>query len=129
MSHKIHSETVCAIDYAFQRIGGKHKGRILYHLQTDVLRYGQLRRVITGVTPKMLTQALRELEDDGLLTRTVYLEVPPRVEYQLTTTGRELLPFIDLLESWGVKQMAQQNIPGMHVCQAQPVLEEAEAEN
>lgn len=56
MSQKIHTETVCAIDYAFQRIGGKHKGRILYHLQTDVLRYGQLRRVTTGVTPKMLTR-------------------------------------------------------------------------
>ncbi len=127
MPQKTHHDTVCAIDYAFQRIGGKHKGRILYHLQTDVLRYGQLRRVITGVTPKMLTQALRELEDDGLLTRTVYLEVPPRVEYQLSATGRELLPFIDLLESWGVKQMAQQHIPGMSACQTQAMPEPEEA--
>ena len=119
MSKKNHPEAACAIDYAFQRIGGKHKGRILYHLQADVLRYGQLRRVITGVTPKMLTQALRELEDDGLLTRTVYLEVPPRVEYQLTATGRELLPFIALLESWGTRQMTQQGILGMAVCQLQ----------
>lgn len=122
MSKKNHPEAVCAIDYAFQRIGGKHKGRILYHLQDEVLRYGQLRRVITGVTPKMLTQALRELEDDGLLTRTVYLEVPPRVEYQLTATGRELLPFIDLLESWGKRQMSEQQISSVAVCQLQQVL-------
>ena len=122
MNQKKHSEAACAIDYAFQRIGGKHKGRILYHLQTHTLRYGQLRRVITGVTPKMLTQALRELEDDGLLTRTVYLEVPPRVEYQLSETGRELLPFIALLESWGNRQMTQQGIPGMAVCEPQEVL-------
>ena len=119
---KKHPEAVCAIDYAFQRIGGKHKGRILYHLQTQVLRYGQLRRVITGVTPKMLTQALRELEDDGLLTRTVYLEVPPRVEYQLTATGRELLPFIDLLETWGTRQMAQQHIPSVVIYPPQEAL-------
>ena len=122
MSKKNHSEAACAIDYAFQRIGGKHKGRILYHLQAEVLRYGQLRRVITGVTPKMLTQALRELEDDGLLTRTVYQEVPPRVEYQLTTTGRELLPFIALLESWGTRQMAQQHITSVVACQPQEAL-------
>ena len=126
MNRKNHPEAVCAVDYAFQRIGGKHKGRILYHLQAEVLRYGQLRRVITGVTPKMLTQALRELEEDGLLTRTVYLEVPPRVEYQLTATGRELLPFINLLESWGARQLAQQGIPEM-ACPAPQGLAEAHA--
>ncbi|SEW21525.1 winged helix-turn-helix transcriptional regulator [Chitinophaga arvensicola] len=101
----IHTDTICAVDYAFQRIGGKHKGRIIYHLREGVRRYGELRRSMTGITPKMLTQVLRELEEDGLVTRHVYLEVPPRVEYNLTDTGRELLPFITLLSQWGRKQM------------------------
>ncbi|MBO9729218.1 MAG: helix-turn-helix transcriptional regulator [Chitinophaga sp.] len=98
-------ETICAVDYAFQRIGGKHKGRVIYHLGTGLKRYGELRRLITGVTAKMLTQVLRELEEDDLVSRHVYLEVPPRVEYQLTDTGKELLPFIKLLSNWGRRQM------------------------
>ena len=104
----IHSETICAVDYAFQRIGGKHKGRVIYHLRNGVRRYGELRRLLTGITAKMLTQVLRELEEDHLVTRHVYLEVPPRVEYQLTDTGRELLPFIILLSEWGRKQMGME---------------------
>lgn len=104
----IHTDTICAVDYAFQRIGGKHKGRVIYHLRDGIRRYGELRRIMTGITPKMLTQVLRELEDDDLVTRHVYLEVPPRVEYQLTDTGRELLPFITLLSEWGHKQMGRE---------------------
>jgi DNA-binding HxlR family transcriptional regulator len=104
----IHRDTICAVDYAFQRIGGKHKGRIIYHLRDGVRRYGELRRSMTGITPKMLTQVLRELEEDGLVTRHVYLEVPPRVEYNLTDTGRELLPFITLLSQWGRRQMGME---------------------
>ncbi|NIG52833.1 helix-turn-helix domain-containing protein [Chitinophaga sp. Cy-1792] len=93
--------TICAVDYAFQRIGGKHKGRLLYHLAGGTQRYGELGRRLTGITPKMLTQVLRELEEDGLISRRVYLEVPPKVEYSLTATGRELIPFIMLLAEWG----------------------------
>lgn len=118
MNQKNRPAPACAVDYAFQRIGGKHKGRILYHLQHEVLRYGQLRKAITGIVPKMLVQVLRELEQDGLVARTVYLEVPPRVEYALTATGRELLPFIDLLRVWGTQQMARQDLPEMAQCQA-----------
>ena len=104
----IHTDTLCAVDYAFQRIGGKHKGPVIYQLRDGIKRYGELRRLVTGITPKMLTQVLRELEEDKLLTRHVYLEVPPRVEYQLTDTGRELLPFITLLSEWGRKQMGRE---------------------
>jgi DNA-binding HxlR family transcriptional regulator len=105
----------CSVDYGFQRIGGKHKGRILWHLNEGLLRYGQLRKAVTGITPKMLTQALRELEDDGLITRHEYIELPPRVEYQLTDSGRELIPFIKLLSDWAEKEMIRHNIPRMHV--------------
>jgi DNA-binding HxlR family transcriptional regulator len=103
----------CGIDYAFQRIGGKYKGRILWRLRTGILRYGELRKTVTGVTPKMLTQALRELEDDGLLTRKVYVEVPPKVEYELTETGRQLLPFLSLLRDWAKQQMQVNNVEAM----------------
>ncbi len=104
----------CSVDYGFQRIGGKHKGRILWHLGEGLLRYGQLRKAVTGITPKMLTQALRELEDDGLITRHEYIELPPRVEYQLTDSARELIPFIKLLSNWAEKEMIRHNIPRMH---------------
>jgi len=112
----------CAVDYAFQRIGGKYKGRLIAYLRYGATRYGQLRRHLPDITPKMLTQALRELEADQLVSRQVYLEVPPRVEYALTPTGEELLPFIELLNQWGARQMAQQGIapvaepPGSPAC-------------
>lgn len=96
----------CAVDYAFQRIGGKYKGRILWVLKDGLMRYGELKRAIVGITPKMLTQTLKELEADELVSRKVYPEVPPRVEYTLTGTGRELIPFIRQMRSWGEKQMA-----------------------
>lgn len=101
----------CELDYAFGRIGGKYKGRLIWYLKDGVLRYGELRRKIKGIMPKMLTQVLRELEDDELIVRTVYHEVPPRVEYQLTESARQLLPFLDLLSTWGNEQMKQNNIP------------------
>jgi DNA-binding HxlR family transcriptional regulator len=105
MKNKI-KEAHCAVDYAFQRIGGKYKGRILWVLREGCLRYGELKRTVVGITPKMLTQSLKELEFDKLITRKVYLEVPPKVEYSLTDTGMELIPFISLMRSWGEKQMS-----------------------
>jgi DNA-binding HxlR family transcriptional regulator len=96
----------CAVDYAFQRIGGKYKGRILWVLRDGIMRYGELSRAIVGITPKMLTQTLKELEADELVIRKVYLEVPPKVEYSLTETGKELIPFINQMRSWGEKQMS-----------------------
>jgi DNA-binding HxlR family transcriptional regulator len=96
----------CAVDYAFQRIGGKYKGRILWVLRDGVLRYGEIKRAVIGVTPKMLTQTLKELEADDLISRKVFKEVPPRVEYKLTSTGTELIPFIRQMRTWGEKQIA-----------------------
>jgi DNA-binding HxlR family transcriptional regulator len=100
----------CIVDYGFKRVGGKYKGRILWVLRDDILRYGELKRAIVGVTPKMLTQTLRELEADELVSRKVYLEVPPKVEYALTKSGQELIPFIAQLRSWAKNQMEQKNI-------------------
>jgi DNA-binding HxlR family transcriptional regulator len=103
----------CGIDYAFQLIGGKYKGRVLWRLRAGTLRYGELRKTVTGVTSKMLTQALRELEDDGLISRKVYVEVPPKVEYTLTDTGKELLPFLSLLRDWAKEQMLVNHVEAM----------------
>lgn len=103
---------ICSVDFAFRRIGGKYKGRLLWYLHLNqVMRYGELRRAIADITPKMLTQTLRELEEDHLISRTVYNEVPPRVEYALTEVGQELIPFIDHLRAWGVQRMQKENIP------------------
>jgi len=95
----------CPVDYAFKRIGGKYKGRILWVIRDRFMRYGELKRAIVGITPKMLTQTLRELEADELVSRKVYPEVPPRVEYSLTATGEELIPLIKQLRAWGEKKM------------------------
>lgn len=100
------STQMCGVDYAFKRIGGKYKARILWHLNLKkVLRYGELSRTLPDITTKMLTQTLRELEDDQLIARKVYQEVPPKVEYSLSDTGRELIPFIKHLHNWGRRQL------------------------
>ncbi|UPK67430.1 winged helix-turn-helix transcriptional regulator [Chitinophaga filiformis] len=110
-------QSKCPVDYAFQRIGGKYKGRILWSLKDGVKRYGQLRRFISGITPKMLTQVLRELEEDELITRKVYLEIPPRVEYALTENGYKLIPSIEMISLWGQAQMQQHGIQGMELAE------------
>jgi len=97
---------LCAVDYAFKRIGGKYKARILWYLDMKkVLRYGELTRMLPDITTKMLTQTLRELEQDKLIIRQMYHEVPPKVEYSLSETGQELIPFIAHLHNWGKKQI------------------------
>jgi DNA-binding HxlR family transcriptional regulator len=83
--------------------GGKWKMPILCRLKDRVWRYGELKRSLGRITHKMLTQHLRELEADGLLTRTVYPEVPPRVEYAITKLGRTAVPAIDTLRDWGAR--------------------------
>ena len=108
---------ICAVDYAFKRIGGKYKGRILWYLHNrSVMRYGELRKVFTDITPKMLTQTLRELEDDLLISRKVYQEVPPKVEYSLTLVGQELIPFIDHLRNWAEIQMQNAHMDNKLTC-------------
>ena len=91
----------CGVAITLELIGGKWKGVILWHLSHKTLRFSQLKRRLHGITQKMLTQQLRELERDGLLHRQVYAEVPPRVEYSLTETGRTLQPTLQLMCDWG----------------------------
>lgn len=102
------NEAYCAVDFAFQRIGGKYRGRILWYLnEYSVLRYGELKRLLQGITTKMLTQTLRELEQDGMVNRKVYLEVPPKVEYSLTPASMELIPLINELRKWADRRIIE----------------------
>lgn len=89
------------VELALDIIGGKWKMPILWRLAKRGWRYGELRRDLHGVTHKMLTQQLRELEAAGLLTRTVHAVVPPRVDYAITPLGRSTLPAIEALRAWG----------------------------
>ncbi|GLU52661.1 winged helix-turn-helix transcriptional regulator [Dyadobacter frigoris] len=100
---------VCPIDYGFKRIGGKYKARILWYLKKDtVLRYGELSRALPDITTKMLTQTLKELENDKLVHREMFYQVPPRVDYSLTCTGEELIPFIDHVREWSLREMEKE---------------------
>lgn len=92
----------CAFELALACIGGKWKPIILYRLGHEgVMRFSDLRRSIADVTERMLSRQLRELEKDGLLTREVYRQVPPRVEYSLTAMGLALVPILASLCQWG----------------------------
>jgi DNA-binding HxlR family transcriptional regulator len=96
----------CAVEATLDLIDGKWKGVILFHLQGGTQRFGELRNRIHGITQRMLTKQLRALEDDNLVIRKVYAEVPPRVEYRLSQIGESLRPVIDTLRAWGENHRA-----------------------
>lgn len=98
----------CPMTSVMNVIGGKWKVIILFHLRDNTLRFGQLKKRIPNITQKMLTQQLRELESDGLISRKVYAEVPPRVEYKSTLLSDELRPILDSLCEWGQRQKEHQ---------------------
>jgi len=90
------------VEAALAVIGGKWKGTILYRLHRDgVLRFNEIRRILPAVSQRTLTAQLRALEADGIIERTVYAEVPPRVEYRLSAYGQTLAPVLLALKVWG----------------------------
>ncbi|QIQ21388.1 winged helix-turn-helix transcriptional regulator [Zophobihabitans entericus] len=92
----------CSVEATLELIGGKWKGVILYHLfLKDVLRFNELRRLVPTITQRMLTNQLRELEQDKIISRKIYPEIPPKVEYRLTENGMTLKPIIHALKAWG----------------------------
>lgn len=99
----------CVVEGTLALIGGKWKGVVLYHLfEEGVLRFSELRRRLPGVTQRMLTSQLRELEADGFIARKVHPVVPPKVEYRLTDHGRSLGPIIRALKAWGDRHIELQ---------------------
>lgn len=97
------------VELALDIIGGKWKMPILWRLNKGIYRYGELKRSLMKPTDKMLTQQLRELENDGLITRKIYAQVPPKVEYTITDLGRTTLPAIEELRAWGNDYFKKKN--------------------
>ena len=111
--------SICPVETTLSLIGGKYKALILWHLSAGTLRFSQLQKAVTA-TPRMLTLQLRELENDGLILRTVYPEVPPRVEYAMTDLGRSLMPILTAIRDWGTEYLRGKDIEPncfmMHDC-------------
>ena len=102
-------DSICPVETTLSLIGGKYKALILWHLSAGTLRFSQLQKTVIA-TPRMLTLQLRELENDGLISRTVYPEVPPRVEYAMTDLGRSLMPILTAIRDWGTEYLRGKNI-------------------
>lgn len=100
----------CPVSSTLELIGGKYKALILWHLSENTLRFSELRKVITGATAKMLTQQLRELEAQKLISRVVYPIIPPKVEYSLTELGKSLLPILVAMRDWGASYLRSKNL-------------------
>lgn len=98
----------CPVEATLDLIEGKWKGVILYHLLGGTLRFNEIRRRIPNATQRMLTRQLRELEECGLVSRLVYPQVPPRVDYSLTEEGRSLQALIMAMHDWGVSRLGRQ---------------------
>ena len=98
---RLNSKSGCAVEVTLSVMGGTWKPVILFHLLPGKKRFGELGRSIGGITQRMLTLQLRELEEAGIVERTVYAEVPPRVDYELTELGRSLQPVLIAMRNWG----------------------------
>ena len=91
----------CSVEATIGLIDGKWKCVILFHLLDEAVRFNELKRRLPGVTQRMLTNQLREMETDGLIVREVFAQVPPKVEYSLSQLGRSITPVLDALKQWG----------------------------
>jgi DNA-binding HxlR family transcriptional regulator len=100
-------ETYCPVEATLDLIGNKWNVLILREVFVGKRRFGELYKAIAGITQKMLTQQLREMERDGILNRKLFAEVPPRVEYSLTRYGRSLKPILNAMHNWGTRYMAK----------------------
>ena len=92
----------CEIEVTLELISGKWKALLLWNLGNhEVIRFNEFRRIIPEITQKMLTQQLRSLEEDGLINRKVYNQIPPMVEYSLSEEGKKLMPILEQMDKWG----------------------------
>ena len=100
----------CPVATTVQLIGNKWKLLIIRNLLSRPWRFNELHRDLEGISQKVLTDSLRQMETDGIITRTVYVEVPPRVEYALSELGESLRPILDSMQAWGSSYKAQKTI-------------------
>jgi DNA-binding HxlR family transcriptional regulator len=103
----------CSVEAAISLIDGKWKSVILFHLLDGVMRFSAIHRSVPGVTPRTLTHQLRELEEDGLVERKVYAQVPPKVEYRLSPLGLTMRPILLALKDWGDDNLGRFGKPGV----------------
>ncbi len=107
----------CEIEVTLSVIGGKWKPIILWHLGVDgTKRFGEIKYLISKITHKTLTNQLRELENDGLIHREVYPEVPPKVEYSITEKGKTLMPILQMMCAWGKENCNSSTVIGSPIC-------------
>ncbi|GBE95558.1 HxlR family transcriptional regulator [Nostoc cycadae WK-1] len=99
----------CEVETTLKVIGGRWKVLIIRELITGVKRFGELQRALPGITQKMLTQQLREMEEDGIVHRQVYAQIPPKVEYSLTLLGESLKPILYAMHDWAVEHLSHIN--------------------
>jgi DNA-binding HxlR family transcriptional regulator len=103
-----YSRLTCEVETTLKVIGGRWKVLIIRELMVGIKRFGELQRALDGITQKMLTQQLREMEEDGIIARKVYPQIPPKVEYSLTPLGESLQPILYAMHEWGVKHLSNQ---------------------
>lgn len=97
----------CPVTATMEVIGGKWKLLILHLINNDIRRFGKMSMMLKDISKQMLTTQLRELENDGIIERTIYPEIPPRVEYSLSKKGKSLLPIVELMKDWGNQNVLQ----------------------
>jgi DNA-binding HxlR family transcriptional regulator len=95
----------CPVTATMGVIGGKWKILIIFMIYNEINRFGKMSMMLKDISKQMLTTQLRELENDGIIRRVIYPEIPPRVEYFLTDKGKSLLPIIDLMKDWGYEYL------------------------
>ncbi len=100
----------CPVATTVQLIGNKWKLLIMRNLRVRPWRFNELQKSLEGISQKVLTDSLRSMESDGIVTRTAYPEVPPRVEYALSELGESMLPIINAMETWGIEYKKQQQV-------------------
>jgi len=103
--NKDYNPNNCPVTHCLNRIGGKWKPLIIYGVSKKCNRFSKLQKALPVISKQMLVNQLRELEEDKILERIIYAEIPPRVEYKVTPYGQTLLPIIDVLQDWGLKDM------------------------
>ncbi len=104
------NDIYCPVTTTIQIIGGKYKALILWHLMSGPMRFSEIRKLVPQATPKMLTQQLRDLENDGVINRKVYAVVPPKVEYSLTEKGESLRHLLNVMYDWGKDILGEKGI-------------------
>lgn len=95
----------CPVTHCLNRIGGKWKIMIIYAISRNCNRFSTLQRAMPAISKQMLVNQLRELEEDAILERIIYAEIPPRVEYKITAYGKSLMPVIAVMQEWGLKDL------------------------